>query len=50
MNYKDLPPIARKLVLVHDAWIVGSAANIEVITPRDVDILVPFREWYRAAP
>lgn len=46
---RNLPKLVSKITHAHDAWVVGSAANPKNISPRDYDILVPFREWQRAA-
>lgn len=43
------PRIVNALINGHNAWIVGSAANPEKTEPRDIDVLVPFSEWYEAA-
>lgn len=42
---KSLPAIAIKLTHICNGWIVGSAANPENVSPRDIDILIPFRNW-----
>ena len=46
---RALPAIVVQLVNMHDAWIVGSAANPDSKEIRDFDILVPFSEWRYAA-
>ena len=44
------PPLVTKLTQLHNAWIVGSAAdpNKNLSTVRDWDILVPWSEWSKA--
>lgn len=34
---------------MHNAWIVGSAANLDNENPRDYDVLVPFSNWSTAS-
>lgn len=46
---RKYPLIANKLLYFYDAWIVGSAANEAIKNPRDLDIVVPFKEWNHAA-
>ena len=43
--------LARQLCLNHEAWIVGSAAlpDVDFDHVKDVDILVPWARWHRAA-
>lgn len=33
----------------HSAWIVGSAADPNKVRPRDVDVMIPWRNWPQAA-
>jgi hypothetical protein len=48
---RKLPAIVCKLTYVHDAWIVGSLADpqVDVKVVRDIDVIVPFRNWQQAA-
>jgi hypothetical protein len=46
-----MPSLVRKLVIMHNAWIVGSAAN-PANNPtecRDIDVMVLHSEWPKAA-
>ena len=45
---RSLPPLALKLTHMHDAWIVGSAADPCNESPRDYDVIVPFSSWGQA--
>jgi hypothetical protein len=47
----SLPRIAIKLSHIHEAWVVGSAADPskDPAFCRDIDILVPLTEWRQAA-
>lgn len=46
-----LPRIAIKLCHLHEAWVVGSAADPskDPAACRDVDVIVPFSHWPAAA-
>jgi hypothetical protein len=48
---KILPGIVTKFVMLHDAWIVGSAAKpgTDFTKCRDIDVLVPYAQWPKAA-
>lgn len=48
---RHLPPICTKILHGHDAWVVGSAADpsAKLSDLRDIDIMVPFRNWAEAA-
>lgn len=45
----SLPPKVLALVTNYHAWIVGSAADPDCISPRDYDVLVPYSEWGKAS-
>ena len=44
-----LPKLVIALTHNHDAWIVGSAADPDNLSPRDYDVIVPHYEWGKAA-
>jgi len=43
------PKLVAALTHMHDAWVVGSAADPGNESIRDWDILVPFSKWNEAA-
>lgn len=42
------PELVSKLVIIHDAWVVGSAADPNNKEPRDWDVIVPYSKWNAA--
>lgn len=42
------PKLVAALTYMHDAWVVGSAADPGNTVPRDWDIIVPFSQWNSA--
>lgn len=46
---RKFPRISSLLINKFDGWIVGSAANPNVTEYRDLDIIIPFKEWSQAA-
>jgi hypothetical protein len=44
-----LPKLVGSLTHLHDAWIVGGAANPNNKSPRDWDVLVPYSSWQAAS-
>lgn len=44
-----LPEIVARLCYSSDAWIVGSAADPKIESPRDYDVAVPYYSWHVAA-
>jgi len=43
------PKLVAALSHMHDAWVVGSAADPNNKVPRDWDVMVPFSQWNAAA-
>ena len=48
---RQLPALVVKLAFAHNAWIVGSAADLgcDLEKVRDFDVMVPYRYWAEAA-
>jgi hypothetical protein len=43
------PKLVASLTHMHDAWVVGSAADPGNEKPRDWDVMVPFSQWNAAS-
>ena len=46
---RALPRLVTRLCMIHDAWVVGSAAQPGAGEVRDYDVLVPWPRWNEAA-
>lgn len=46
---RNLPKLVTKLCYTCEAWIAGSAAQVDKSDPKDYDVLVPFQYWVNAA-
>lgn len=46
-NIRQIPKSVIAMAIIADAWIIGSAANPDIKSPKDIDVLIPTYNWFK---